>query len=113
MSAQCKDAADTTVAKYAAGAHIRDFLNKILRDEHNDYWWWMNTASTWGCQPARSAESAAVADHFGDHTSRVRQLRTGGSRTAGDFGHHRSAILHPPADPLYGGYGWFDFHAGF
>ncbi|MBI5953385.1 MAG: DHH family phosphoesterase [Chloroflexi bacterium] len=38
MSAQCKDAADTTVAKYAAGAHIRDFLNKILRDEHNDYW---------------------------------------------------------------------------
>jgi len=29
---------DTTVAKYAAGAHIRDFLNKILRDEHNDYW---------------------------------------------------------------------------
>jgi manganese-dependent inorganic pyrophosphatase len=38
MSAQCKDAADTTFAQYAAGAHIRDFLNKILRDEHNDYW---------------------------------------------------------------------------
>jgi len=38
MSAQCKDAADTTVAKYAAGAHIRDSLNKILRDEHTDYW---------------------------------------------------------------------------
>ena len=38
MSAQCKDAADTTVAKYVASAHIRDFLNKILRDEHNDYW---------------------------------------------------------------------------
>jgi manganese-dependent inorganic pyrophosphatase len=38
MSAQCKDAADTTVAKYAASAHIRDALNKILRDEHTDYW---------------------------------------------------------------------------
>ena len=38
MSAQCQEAADTTVAKYAASAHIRDFLNKILRDEHNDYW---------------------------------------------------------------------------
>ena len=38
MSAQCKDAADTTVAKYAASAHIRDSLNKILRDEYNDYW---------------------------------------------------------------------------
>ncbi len=38
MSAQCKDAADTTVAKYAAGAHIRDSLNRILRDEHTDYW---------------------------------------------------------------------------
>lgn len=38
MSAQCKDAADTTVAKYPASAHIRDSLNRILRDEHNDYW---------------------------------------------------------------------------
>ncbi len=38
MSAQCKDAADTTLAKYPASAHIRDSLNKILRDEHNDYW---------------------------------------------------------------------------
>ncbi|MDD2921847.1 MAG: DHH family phosphoesterase, partial [Anaerolineales bacterium] len=33
MSAQCKDAADTSVPKYAAHAHIRDSLNKILRDE--------------------------------------------------------------------------------
>jgi manganese-dependent inorganic pyrophosphatase len=38
MSAQCKDAADTTVPKYAATAHIRDSLNRVLRDEHNDYW---------------------------------------------------------------------------
>jgi manganese-dependent inorganic pyrophosphatase len=38
MSVPCKDAADTTVSKYQASAHIRDSLNKILRDEHNDYW---------------------------------------------------------------------------
>ncbi len=38
MSAQCKDAADTTVPKYASNAHIRDSLNRILRDEFNDYW---------------------------------------------------------------------------
>lgn len=38
MSAECKDAADTTVPKYAANAHIRDSLHKILRDEFNDYW---------------------------------------------------------------------------
>lgn len=38
MMVPCKDAADTTVAKYAASAHIRDSLNRILRDEHNDYW---------------------------------------------------------------------------
>ncbi len=38
MAAQCRDAADTTVPKYAANAHIRDALNKILRDEINDYW---------------------------------------------------------------------------
>jgi manganese-dependent inorganic pyrophosphatase len=38
MSAQCQDAADTTVPKYAANAHIRDTLNRILRDEFNDYW---------------------------------------------------------------------------
>lgn len=38
MTAQCKDAADTTVPKYAANAHIRNSLNEILRDEFNDYW---------------------------------------------------------------------------
>ena len=38
MSAPCKDAADTSVPKFAANAHIRDSLNKILRDEFNDYW---------------------------------------------------------------------------
>ncbi len=38
MSAQSKEAADTSVPKYAANAHIRDSLNKLLRDEYNDYW---------------------------------------------------------------------------
>jgi manganese-dependent inorganic pyrophosphatase len=38
MSVQCMDAADTSVPKYAANAHIRDSLNRLLRDEHNDYW---------------------------------------------------------------------------
>jgi manganese-dependent inorganic pyrophosphatase len=38
MSAPCKDAADTTVPKFTANAHIRDSLNKILRDEADDYW---------------------------------------------------------------------------
>ena len=38
MAAPCQEAADTTVPKYAANAHIRDSINKILRDEFNDYW---------------------------------------------------------------------------
>ncbi|MCZ2121473.1 MAG: DHH family phosphoesterase [Anaerolineales bacterium] len=38
MAAECKASADTTVPKYAANAHIRDSLNRILRDEFNDYW---------------------------------------------------------------------------
>ncbi len=38
MSVQCSDAADTSVPKYAANAHIRDMLNRLLRDEYNDYW---------------------------------------------------------------------------
>jgi manganese-dependent inorganic pyrophosphatase len=38
MSAECKDAADTTVTKFQANAHIRDSLNRILRDEVDDYW---------------------------------------------------------------------------
>lgn len=37
MSAPCKDAADTNVPKFVFGAHIRDSLNKILREEHNDF----------------------------------------------------------------------------
>jgi manganese-dependent inorganic pyrophosphatase len=38
MSVQCREAADTRVPKYGANAHIRDTLNRILRDEYNDYW---------------------------------------------------------------------------
>lgn len=38
MSAKCQDAAEINVPKYASSAHIRDSLNKILRDEFNDYW---------------------------------------------------------------------------
>jgi manganese-dependent inorganic pyrophosphatase len=38
MSAPCKDAANTSVPKLQANAHIRDSLNKILRDELDDYW---------------------------------------------------------------------------
>ncbi len=38
MSAMCRDATDTTVPKFAANGHIRDSLNKLLRDDHNDYW---------------------------------------------------------------------------
>ncbi len=38
MSAECKDATDTAVPKYQANAHIRDSLNKLLRDEYNDFW---------------------------------------------------------------------------
>ncbi|MBM4425956.1 MAG: hypothetical protein FJ031_01820 [Chloroflexi bacterium] len=38
MGAPCRDAMDTAVPKYPANAHIRDTLNRLLRDEHNDYW---------------------------------------------------------------------------
>ena len=38
MSGACSLAADTAVPKYAANAHIRDMLNRILRDEYTDYW---------------------------------------------------------------------------
>jgi manganese-dependent inorganic pyrophosphatase len=38
MAVSCREAADTTVPKYPANAKIRDSLNKILRDEYNDYW---------------------------------------------------------------------------
>jgi manganese-dependent inorganic pyrophosphatase len=37
MSAPCKDAADTGVPKFPANAHIRDMLNRILREEYNDF----------------------------------------------------------------------------
>jgi len=38
MSTPCRDAADTTVPKFNVNAHIRDSLNRILRDEVDDYW---------------------------------------------------------------------------
>jgi len=38
LTAPCREAADTTVPKFAANAHIRDSLGRILRDEYNDYW---------------------------------------------------------------------------
>ena len=38
MSVPCREAADTNVPKYAANAHIRDSLNRLLRDEYDDYW---------------------------------------------------------------------------
>ena len=38
MAAACRDAADISVPKFAANAHIRDSLGRILRDEYNDYW---------------------------------------------------------------------------
>jgi manganese-dependent inorganic pyrophosphatase len=38
MSAPCRDAADTSVPKFPANAHIRDFLQRILWDETDDYW---------------------------------------------------------------------------
>lgn len=38
MSAPCRDAADITVPKFAANAHIRDSLNRILRDEYDEFW---------------------------------------------------------------------------
>jgi manganese-dependent inorganic pyrophosphatase len=38
MAAPCSLAADTRVPKYAANAHIRDSLNRLLRDDYIDYW---------------------------------------------------------------------------
>ncbi len=38
MSVPCRDATDTDIPKFAATTHIRDVLNRLLRDEHNDYW---------------------------------------------------------------------------
>ena len=38
MSAPCRDAADSTVPKFSESAHIRDSLNRILRDNYDDFW---------------------------------------------------------------------------
>lgn len=38
MSAPCESAANTNVPKFQANAHIRDSLNRILRDEIDDVW---------------------------------------------------------------------------
>ena len=37
MSAPSKDAADLDIPKFPVNAHIRDSLNRILREEHNDF----------------------------------------------------------------------------
>jgi manganese-dependent inorganic pyrophosphatase len=37
MSAPCREAANTNVPRFPANAHIRDFLNRILRDEVDEY----------------------------------------------------------------------------
>ena len=38
MSAPCKAAANTNVPKFPANGHIRDFLNRVLREEVDEYW---------------------------------------------------------------------------
>jgi len=38
MSAQSKDAADTSVPKFSSHAIIRDSLNRLLRSEHDEVW---------------------------------------------------------------------------
>jgi len=38
MSAQSKNAADTTVPKFTSNAIIRDSLNRLLRSEHDEVW---------------------------------------------------------------------------
>lgn len=37
MSAPCREAADTAVPKFPANVRIRDVLNRILREEYNDF----------------------------------------------------------------------------
>jgi len=37
MATPCRDVADTTVPRFPANGHIRDSLNRILREEHNDF----------------------------------------------------------------------------
>ena len=38
MTVPCREAADTNTPVYIASAHIRDSLNRILRDDYDDYW---------------------------------------------------------------------------
>lgn len=38
MDTPCQDAADTSIPKFLAGARIRDVLNRILREEGDEYW---------------------------------------------------------------------------
>jgi manganese-dependent inorganic pyrophosphatase len=38
MSVPCKEAANTSVPKFPVNGHIRDFLNRILREEVDEYW---------------------------------------------------------------------------
>ena len=37
LEAPCRDAMDTSVPRYSAALRIRDVLNRILREEHNDF----------------------------------------------------------------------------
>lgn len=37
LEAPCRDACDTGVPRFMAGARIRDVINRILREEHNDF----------------------------------------------------------------------------
>lgn len=37
MATPCKDVADIDIPKFHINAHIRDSLNRILREEHNDF----------------------------------------------------------------------------
>ncbi len=37
LEIQCRDACDTDVPRFAATARIRDVINRILREEHNDF----------------------------------------------------------------------------
>jgi len=38
IAVQCRHAADVSVPRFTAAAHIRDSLHRILHDEHTDYW---------------------------------------------------------------------------
>ncbi len=115
MSAPCRCAADTTVPKYAANAHIRDILNRILRDEYNDYWVVDEQGIYLGiASQTRCAQPAAPQDHpRGSQRTAPGHRRARRSRTAGD---PRSSparqSTHPHADPLYGGYRRINLHAG-